>query len=284
ADYSGFFSSDIDSGSVSVVRKGNRIRTTAIANFRYQITSISVRADNAGLMLTCGSYKNKVATVYTSNGDVRTLNYNITDNSAFTPKNGSGLPLTPAYSSLFEMSDNKRALIGTEVGLYSTTDITAASPAWVKETGTSPYILPNVPVFQVRQQTLRNWECYNSGMIYIATHGRGLWYSDKYLTSYMIGVEELKKNIDSGAKLKLYPNPTSDNATVWFNNSTDAAAFNISVYDVNGRVVLQQLSGRVMAGEQLIPLNTSSLNNGVYFVNVSGSNNFTATSKLVITR
>ncbi|MGZ3931497.1 MAG: WD40/YVTN/BNR-like repeat-containing protein, partial [Bacteroidia bacterium] len=146
ADYSGFFSSDIDSGSVSVVRKGNRIRTTAIANFRYQITSISVRADNAGLMLTCGSYKNKVATVYTSNGDVRTLNYNITDNSAFTPKNGSGLPLTPAYSSLFEMSDNKRALIGTEVGLYSTTDITAASPAWVKETGTSPYILPNVPV------------------------------------------------------------------------------------------------------------------------------------------
>lgn len=283
SDYSGFFSSDLDSVNKtgSYLRKSVTQRTTPLGRFKYPITSISVRADNMGIIVTTGGYKNKLATVYTSNGaDVRTLNMNNTDNTTnFTSKNGTGLPLFPAYSSLFEMNDNKRVLIGTEKGIYSTTDITQASPTWVPEnTG-----FPNVPVFQIRQQTVPNYLCYNSGEIYVATHGRGIWSTNKYLSPFAIGITEQEKNTSFASNIRLYPNPASDNANVWFNAEGDAS-YKITVYDVSGRIMIQENTPKLNAGEQNISINTTSLNSGVYFVSVNGTNNFNANVKFVISK
>ena len=285
-DYVGQFSSDVDSvppkpnPQNAQLRKKTLQRTTCLGKFKYPITSISVLTDNSGVMITTGSYKNNVATVYTSNGDVRTMNENNADNTNFTSKNGSGLPLIPAYSSLFEMNDNKRALVGTENGIYSTNDITVASPSWVKDSGGN---FPNVPVFQIRQQTYPSYKCYNSGIIYAATHGRGIWSTDKYLTHYAIGVEENANNLSFNSNIKLYPNPASDLTNVLFNAKGDAN-YKISVYDISGRMLIEQTTGKVMEGQQLISINTANLNSGVYFVTVNGTNNFNATTKMVITR
>lgn len=196
-DYSGIFSSDIDSTSI-VARKKMAQRTTAIGRFKYPITGIAVLSSDTGLLITCGGYNNKTATVYMSNSNVKTMAMNNTNNSNFSAKNGLSLPLIPAYTGIFEKNDNKRVLVGTEKGIYSTADITAAQPAWAKETGGG--FPANVPVFQIRQQKNESYKCYNSGVIYVATAGRGLWSTDKYLTNYAIGIEENGTNVSFGTK------------------------------------------------------------------------------------
>lgn len=278
ADYSGTFSSDIDSAS-TYSRKA-LTRTTALGRFKYPVTGIAISNDDKTLMITCGGYKNKSATVYTSNSDITTMNMNNTDASNFTAKNGTGLPLIPAYTGLFEVSDNKVALVGTENGIYSTSDITVASPTWVKENGGN---FPNVPVFQLRQQTFPSYQCYNHGVIYAATHGRGLWSTDKYAIPYAIGIEENEVKLSANENLKLYPNPASDATNVLFTAQGDAS-YKVTVYDISGRILIQETTAKLMGGENTVTLNTSALNSGVYFVTINGSNNFNGTSKLVITR
>jgi hypothetical protein len=282
ADYGGIFSSDVDSTS-SVMRKAVKQRTTPIGMFTDPITGIAITADNANLMVTTGGYNNTTGTVYYSNSDPRAMNTNSVDATNFSVKNGTGpggLPLIPAYTSLFEMTDNKRALVGTENGVYSTTDITQASPSWVKESGGN---FPNVPVFQIRQQTYPSYKCYNSGVIYAATHGRGIWSTDKFFTPYAIGIEEQEKvDYNFSSNVKLFPNPANDATNVWFKATSDAS-YKVSVYDINGRLMIEQTTAKLTEGEQVISLNTSALTSGVYFVSVTGSNNSSVNTKLVIT-
>ena len=281
ADYSGLFTSDVDSTG-GAINKSAPQRTTPLGKFKNPITGIAVSSDNMNVMITCGSYKNSLATVYYSNSDTRTMVLNNTDASNFSAKNGSSLPMFPAYTGIFEMSDNKRAIVGTETGVYSTTDITAVTPSWTKEAGTANNF-PNVPVFQLRQQTLAPWQCYNSGVIYAATHGRGIWSSDKFFTPYAIGVQELEKaDFGVNTNIRVYPNPAADATNLWFKTNSEAS-YKITVYDINGRVMLADNTGKLAEGTQMITLNTAQLTSGIYFVSVSGTNNFTANTKLVIT-
>lgn len=279
-DYSGTFSSDIDSTSTAPRKKMSQ-RTTAIGKFRYPITGIAVLSNDTGILVTTGGYNNKTATVYMSNSNVRKMSMNNSDDSNFNPKNGTTLPVIPAYTGIFEMNDNKRVLVGTENGIYSTTDITNSSPSWAKETGGG--FPANIPVMQIRQQKIASYKCYNSGIIYVATAGRGLWSTDKYLTNYAIGIEENEQNLSFNSNIKLFPNPANDAASLWFNAKGDAS-YKITVYDVSGRTLIDQTTGKLMEGEQLISLNTSKLNSGVYFVTITGTNNFNATTKMVIAK
>lgn len=281
-DYGGAYASDIDLNSASVARPNVPQRTTPLGRFKYPITGIAISASDSMVAITCGGYKNKLGTVYYSNSNVTKMNMNNTNTANFDIKNGGTLPFTPAYTGIFEMSDDKTVLVGTESGVYSTTDITQASPNWTKEVGTTNNF-PNVPVFQLRQQKEPSYRCYNSGVIYAATHGRGIWSTDKFFVPYAIGIQE-QENTNYGftSSIKLMPNPAGDAASIWFKASSDAA-YRVTVYDINGRVMIQETTGKLMEGEQVLNLNTSRLTTGVYFVNVVGSNNFSATSKLVIT-
>lgn len=280
ADYSGAYSSDVDSTS-TLARKSVRQRTTPIGMFKYPITGIAVADNDTMLMITCGGYKNKTGNVYYSNSNVKKLDMNFTDASYFSVKNGN-LPFMPAYTGIFEMSDNKTALVGTESGVWSTTDITAGSPVWVKEIGTTGNF-PNVPVFQLRQQTYPHWLCYNSGVIYASTHGRGIWSTDSNIKPYGIGIEEQEQaEVATGTSIRLYPNPAADLTNVVF-KANGEESYKITVYDINGRVMIQEATGKLVEGAHMITLSTSTLTSGVYFVTVNGSANFNANSKLVIT-
>jgi hypothetical protein len=275
-DYSGVFSSDID--SVSALRKSTGIRTTPIGKFSGPITSIAVSPNDTMVLVTLGGYGNP-NTVYYSNSHAGKLNANSTDDTNFGLKNGTSLPVIPVYTGLLELNDNKRALIGTENGVYGTANITVANPIWVKEGGAN---FPNVPVFQLRQQTLDSLRSYNSGVIYAATHGRGIWTTDKYLSHYYIGIEENTKDLSFDSNMKLFPNPATNSTNIWFKAAGDAN-YKITVYDINGRTMMQYNAGKLLEGEHVIQMNTAELNSGIYFVTISGTNNFNANTKLVIT-
>lgn len=80
--------------------------------------------------------------------------------------------------------------------------------------------------------------------------------------------------------VKLFPNPTGGLATVSINLKKEEH-FEISVLDLNGRKVMETIAQNLQSGENKIGLNTSSLPNGSYIVEVASSNQ-TISIKMVI--
>lgn len=87
-------------------------------------------------------------------------------------------------------------------------------------------------------------------------------------------------NVVSASELKLFPNPTGDQATVAITMTT-AAHITIGVSDVSGREVLAA-ERNLQAGENIINLNTADLKNGMYFVRVSDENSTTNLKMVVV--
>ena len=79
--------------------------------------------------------------------------------------------------------------------------------------------------------------------------------------------------------MSVYPNPANDLSNVSFelNNEADV---NITVTDLSGKVVYTNALGTVN-GAQNVAINTTALNNGVYFVNLS-VNGTVSSEKLVV--
>jgi Tol biopolymer transport system component len=69
-----------------------------------------------------------------------------------------------------------------------------------------------------------------------------------------------------------YPNPTNGEYTVEF---TSTKGFNADVYitDLNGRMVRKVTTMNVISGDNLVNVNLSDLNSGLYFFHIQGGNN-----------
>ncbi len=71
----------------------------------------------------------------------------------------------------------------------------------------------------------------------------------------------------------IYPNPNFGKATIEF-NLPYASTFSISILDVAGRTIKTINSEKMHAGQQIIEVNLSELNNGVYFCKIKSDNLF----------
>lgn len=252
------------------------------------ITSVSVDPnDPNNVLVTLGNYGNSEYVFYSTNA--------LSDSPTFDAKQGD-LPNMPAYSSILEMdADNDVAILGTEEGIWMTDDITSANPSWYDATGT----MGKVPVLAMKQQTnskpsftITNvdpgtgttlYEIYpeitNYGMIYAATHGRGIFRDETY---GKVGIEE--NNTNGGSSnigiLTIYPNPASDFISVKFDLENNIPV-QISIFDLSGRIVQQSAETGLNSGSQTIHLNTQSLTRGTYLVKVVAGNEI-STAKLII--
>jgi len=72
--------------------------------------------------------------------------------------------------------------------------------------------------------------------------------------------------------LAIFPNPTSTNLNVSF-NSPQADDISITLYDLQGKVVLEKNLGTTAVGKHQQVLDISALTNGVYVCKISGGNN-----------
>lgn len=88
-------------------------------------------------------------------------------------------------------------------------------------------------------------------------------------------INEVENNIG----MNVFPNPAVDNATVSFELNGEASV-NVTVTDLAGKVVYTNNLGNV-AGAQNVEINTASMANGVYMVNVE-ANGAVSTQKLVV--
>ncbi len=266
--------------SLSLQRKRSPIRCTRIGSFGNSITSISTNPlNNNDIVVTTGSYGSP-RIYYATNPNTHPT---ATGLGLFVTKMGAGatglITTNPIYSSLMEYKDTKRVLVGTEYGIYGTSDITAPNPVWTKENNNK---LPNVPVFMLRQQTLNSYSCYNSGMIYAGTHGRGIWASDSYFDQGFVGINEIApKDKTEIANIKLYPNPAREMVNLAFNIETSEQLV-LNVYDLKGSLVYSKNLGKLPEGEQLLQVGTEDLISGTYIVSINSNSAIVGTSRLVV--
>ncbi|MFA6923191.1 MAG: T9SS type A sorting domain-containing protein [Bacteroidales bacterium] len=247
--------------------------TATIANFPNRvITSISTDPnDTNNVIVTLGNYGD-TNYVYYSNNALDTV-----PNVVFTSKQGNLLKV-PAYSSLILQWNSDKALVGTDFGVFSTTNLLDSSPVWEDENGGE--LNCHIPVNMIRQQTSVGESPYwtnNAGVIYISTLGRGVFEARNYLS-----VEDRKGKSATQNSLDVYPNPASSSATITYTlqNTSDV---NINVYDLQGRVVKSIVLTRQTKGKHNTEINCSSLSSGTYVLEYRTTEK-SSTAKLIITR
>jgi hypothetical protein len=222
-----------------------------------------------------GNYGNEHYVYYSDNA--------LDENPVFRSVQGNpdtdGLPQVPAYSSLIEMDpDNNLVFVGTEFGIYVTNNIGATNPTWVNENKN----IGGVPVFMLKQQTVRkendtimfinidttyviHYGTNNYGVIYGATYGRGLIALDEFQKP--VGISDPDKPVAEN-NFSVYPNPATDKITVAF-EVPGTGKVDISVFDLQGRLVKQVDLGVRPEGRHDAILNCSSLVQGTYIVRLT---------------
>lgn len=186
---------------------------------------------------------------------------------------------SPAYTILLDAFSTK-AYVGTDRGLYETSNRNASTPSWSKVAG-----IPNVPIYDLYQQTanlptltyttyLSNNATENvfegtkySGAIYAASYGKGLFMNRDNLQTPQdpvnVGLDEVKVNGE--ASINLYPNPAANSTTLNYNLEV-ASKVVMNIYDMNGRLISTLDKGTQSAGSHSQIIDLHSMDKGVYMI------------------
>ena len=98
--------------------------------------------------------------------------------------------------------------------------------------------------------------------------------------TYSIEFTGIENNVSAQLNLKVYPNPTTDYATVAFNLDQDASV-TIFVYDLSGKLITSTQQNGV-PGAQKIAINLSNTAKGNYMVKTLVNNEPIAINKLIV--
>jgi hypothetical protein len=181
------------------------------------------------------------------------------------------LKITPAYASTFTTNN-------------VTWNLSSAFK-WISlnEPGLRVFVMGN---FDIQAQTgtvtfpvAGTWYSYLTGTTFTATGsaqslllqpGEYYVYTDKNVSGTVVTpVLNINANL-SNMKLKLYPNPVTDLTVIEY-ELDESGKVDISVIDVNGKIIADLFSGFKPKGKQQLPLKTNGfsiakLSNGIYLL------------------
>ncbi len=246
------------------------------------ITSITVDPQDANkVVVTLGNYGNDTYVFYSTNATEA--------NPDFTAKQGT-LPAMPIYASLIEM-ETGHVILGTDRGIYRCKRIGSSNPTWTADSN----ILGEVPVMDLKQQVLFHEDeqtvnvtdegafvtvypgVHNTGVIYAATYGRGVFRCENYKKDF----ESVPDNEEvADITVSMYPNPVASQATLSF-NVEESANVSYQVFDMTGRMVMNQNLGRLNNGEHQVSVNVENLSTGSYILRLSQGANSASVKFLV---
>jgi len=172
------------------------------------------------------------------------------------------LPKMPVFDGLFELHNNGTAIIGTDLGVFSTSNIFVASPNWALDL----IGMVILPVTDLEQQTWDDYRVMNHGYIAAASFGLGLFYDTTFYTP--LGAEPGHGDLAALSILTLSPNPVKDMVSVTY-TLTDNMQVAVQVYDLTGRLVMTSSFGNQLQGTHTSKLNLSSLPGGSYILRVN---------------
>ncbi len=236
------------------------------------VTGIAINPKNSNeVLVTLGNYGNTNYVYFSNNA--------LASTASFAAKQGN-LPAMPVYTGLIELNGSNRVLIGTEMGIFTTENISAGAPSWTAELNG----IGDVPVFDLKQQVY-NWypviespdtmAVNNYGAIYAATYGRGIFECNKY-----VGINDPQTpSNDVLSAIQVYPNPVMNMATVAYELKSQGTV-TFQVFDMTGRVIDQIVFNKQTAGPHLFSLPVDQFATGSYLIKMT-SGNASETTKFV---
>ncbi len=173
------------------------------------------------------------------------------------------LPDVPVHTLVIDPSNSQILYIGTETGVYQTTN---HGVNWVNVSGNGmPSFVP-VDELVLQKQT---------GQLYAFTHGRSV-----FVTAIPTSVVE-KNNLPQNYSLSQnYPNPFNPTTTIEYSLPQRSQVI-LKLYDVAGREVKTLVNQEQNSGNHSAVLNASNLASGVYFYRITAGN-FVDIKKLVL--
>ena len=233
------------------------------------ITSIAVNpTDGDDLLVTLGNYDNNDYVYHTTNGG-----------TSFTSIQGN-LGKFPVYSSLIEKSSGLY-IIGTEHGIYTSSN----GSSWARSGNIT------CPVMEITQAIVENHDdiidvlydemgvptyitypgVHNDGMIYAATYGNGILACGTYKEGSDYGVDEVLADDSQNTQVNVYPNPVRGIAQFNF-TITESANVSYQIYDLAGRMIVNNELGFYGEGEHTATISTEDLTTGSYIIRVMAGN------------
>lgn len=185
----------------------------------------------------------------------------------------------PCYSALIDVNNSDRYFVGTEFGMYVSED---AGDSWEQCNSAD---MEKVPVFSLQQQIFDNEryiDANNAGYVYAGTHGRGAFKTEDFTFT---NVDEYGGSEDDEAQhqLLIYPNPSSNSATLNFTAKENIEDTRIRIFNVRGSLIKEVRKGSMTKGEQSVQLDFSDLPVGNYILNLEAGTS-SGVSKFVIMR
>jgi len=212
------------------------------------ITSISIDPNNPNrAIVTLGNYGNS-SYVYLSN-NILSLSPTFTDITG-------NLPKMPVFDGLILIDNPNYFIIATEFGIWASDD---NGTTWENQTNG----MPNVASYIIRQYEFKPWK---GPQIYVATHGRGFFKANTFLTH----LEKPKATL-SNVAIAVYPNPTTERLNVNF-ETTSEGNMTYTIYSLQGQQVSKTVE-KVEAGIVKKQLDVSFLAKGTYILSVGDGAN-----------
>lgn len=150
--------------AISRFNTGGRVyKITNFGEAGQTTTLIGTLSNGSISSIAIGATENEILVTQTNYG-IKSVHYTNNGGTTWVSKDEAahGLPDVPIRYGIFNPLDRKQVLLATELGVWSSTDITAANPGWgVTNTG-----LANVSCHQLYYRAADN-------TVAVATHGRG---------------------------------------------------------------------------------------------------------------
>jgi len=264
------YNGDLDSAGANIVTTCTKI----FAGSRH-ITSIDCDPNDADrVVFSAGGYLTATSTPYVYLSTTATTDGVATGNGSFVNKTGTGTTGlfnqggVPVYSVCFDKYAPGRLIIGSEHGIYETSNVNAGAPAW-SYSGSSE--MGMVACDMIRQQRWDPWHVPNAGCFYAGTHGRGAWRDDSsWQQPTSIGEQGNNGNNNSAPSndIRVFPNPVIANSNVTFSlpQSGDAT---VEIYDLTGKLVSTQNYEQLQSGVNTVQFGTENLSKGTYIISVT---------------
>ena len=161
--------------------------------------------------------------------------------------------------------------------------------------GTTVQAPVNVTLSQGECYTFTIYDSYGDGICcsygngsYTVTDGNGIvlasggTFTDEESEQFRTGLSSSISENTIVNTISIYPNPVNDIATLSF-TTTEKSKTAITIFNILGEVVYSNEIGSLSSGQHIMPISTSGISEGMYFVNLI-TNNKIITKKITIVR
>jgi photosystem II stability/assembly factor-like uncharacterized protein len=227
-------------GMLQVSTNGGSTWTRATSGLptRY-ITDIAVdRADPATAYVTVSAFGTGHIYKTTNTGGSWT---------SISGSGATGLPDVPANTLVIHPSDPNQLFVGTDVGLFYSSDCGAT------------WVVNNEGLGNV---TISDLQFKSNGVLIAATHGRGMYRTDFSLTD-----TQRTPNPEAFTLMQNFPNPVPSvtGMTAIPYTLNEAGVVTISLYDIRGALVRKYHKGYQLPGDYSAHIETLTLAAGPHF-------------------